>query len=53
VQHVGWTKASLLQPGDKVVCADDTLATIEDIFDTGEWETVYNLRIKKKGGHLK
>jgi len=31
VQHVNWMKAPLLQPGSRIVCADETITTIENI----------------------
>jgi len=28
-----------------LLCEDGTWAAVEDLLDTGEWETVYNLRV--------
>jgi hypothetical protein len=41
----GWTAAFELQPGDGVLTADGTWVKVEEVFDTGEWEPVYNLRV--------
>ncbi len=40
----GWIEAGALQEGDEVR-TDSGWATVEDVFDTGEYETVYNLRV--------
>ena len=41
----GWTAANELQVGDGVLCADGSTVRVEEVFDTGEWEVVYNLRV--------
>lgn len=41
----GWVPANQLNPGDRLVCADRTTVAVEEVFDTGEWELVYNLRV--------
>ena len=40
----GWVKASIVI-GDRLLCADGQWVAVEDVFDTGEWEVVYNLHI--------
>ncbi len=41
----GWTTANELRVGDRLLCADRTTVAVEAVIDTGEWETVYNLRV--------
>jgi hypothetical protein len=41
----GWSDCHQLAVGDRLVCADGTWAIVEDLLDTGEWETVYNVRV--------
>jgi intein/homing endonuclease len=41
----GWTKASELRIGDLLVSHDGQTAPVDDILDTGIWETVYNFRV--------
>jgi hypothetical protein len=41
----GWAACHELKVGDLLLCADATWAAVEDLLDTGEWETVYNLRV--------
>jgi hypothetical protein len=43
--HNGWVKASLLEPGDRLLGHDLQWIAVEDLLDTGEYEAVYNLRI--------
>jgi hypothetical protein len=45
VEGKGWTKAFELQPGDRVATADGVGVLVEEVWDTGEWELVYNLRV--------
>lgn len=45
VVHKGWTKAVALQPGDLLLADDGTQIPVEEVLDTGEWETVYNFRV--------
>jgi hypothetical protein len=45
VEGKGWTKAFELQPGDRVLTSDGTTVAVEEVFDTGEWLPVYNLRV--------
>ena len=40
-----WTRVDKLGVGDRLLCEDGTWVQVEDMLDTGEWETVYNLRI--------
>jgi hypothetical protein len=41
----GWVNANELAVGDYLLTDDGQWAAVEDVFDTGEWEVVYNLRI--------
>jgi hypothetical protein len=41
----GWTAAFELQPGDQLLTSDGTMVTVEEVFDTGDWQPVYNLRV--------
>jgi Pretoxin HINT domain len=41
----GWVPAGELQPGESVLCADGSLVLVEEVYDTGEWQPVYNLRV--------
>jgi hypothetical protein len=41
----GWTACQELRVGDRLLTEDGTWVTVEDLLDTGEWETVYNLRV--------
>ena len=41
----GWLACHHLQVGDKLLCEDGSFIVLEGIRDTGDWETVYNLRI--------
>jgi hypothetical protein len=41
----GWLACHHLQVGDKLLCEDGSFVVLEGIRDTGDWETVYNLRI--------
>ena len=41
----GWVACRELQPGDRLLCEDGSLITVEGVRDTGEWETVYNFRV--------
>jgi hypothetical protein len=45
VEGKSWTKAFELQPGDRVATADGVGVLVEEVWDTGEWEPVYNLRV--------
>lgn len=42
----GWAACHELKVGDQLLCEDGTWAAVEDLLDTGEWETVYNFRVK-------
>jgi intein/homing endonuclease len=46
VEGAGWVACQDLKIGDRLLSADGTTVTVEDLFDTGEYETVYNLRIQ-------
>ena len=41
----GWTAVHELQAGDRVLCADGSTVRVEEVYDTGEWQLVYNLRV--------
>jgi intein/homing endonuclease len=43
----GWVPCNQLKVGDLLLCEDGTWVPVEDLFDTGEWETVYNVRVKE------
>src|SRR4029434_4769871 len=41
----GWVPANKLEVGDTLLTEDGRWVAVEDVLDTGEWETVYNLRV--------
>lgn len=41
----GWVACHDLRIGDRLLTEDGTWVAVEDMLDTGEWETVYNLRV--------
>ncbi len=41
----GWLPASQLGAGDLLVSHDGQVKPVEDVLDTGEYETVYNVRV--------
>jgi hypothetical protein len=41
----GWREARLLRAGDLLCSRDGSTIAVEEIHDTGEYETVYNCRI--------
>jgi hypothetical protein len=43
----GWVPCNQLKVGDLLLCEDGTWVPVEDLFETGEWETVYNVRVKE------
>ncbi len=43
--YVGWVRAGALAAGDWLLGMDGGWTAIEETFDTGEWEDVYNLRV--------
>jgi hypothetical protein len=45
VYDKGWINASELQSGHRVSSHDGQWVTVEEVYDTGEYETVYNLRV--------
>jgi intein/homing endonuclease len=45
VEGKGWTAANELQAGDLLVSHDGQILPVEEVYDTGEWETLYNLRV--------
>jgi hypothetical protein len=44
VDH-GWTPAGSLKAGDRVVTLIGDSVPVAEVYDTGEWEVVYNLRV--------
>ena len=44
-QGRGWSAAGELRPGDRLVGYDGQSVAVEEVYDTGEPETVYNLRV--------
>jgi len=45
VFNKGWVPASELQAGDLLSSHDGRWTPIEEVYDTGDYETVYNLRV--------
>ena len=45
VYNTGWTAAGKLQAGDLLSSHDGQWVAVEEVYDTGESETVYNLRV--------
>ena len=45
VDGKGWLRAGDLKKDDRLLGHDGQWVTVEEVYDTGEWETVYNLRI--------
>jgi hypothetical protein len=45
VYNKGWTRAGDLKPGDRLSSHDGQWVAVEEVFDTGEYATVYNLRV--------
>jgi hypothetical protein len=41
----GWVPANTLKPGDWLASLDRQWVAVEEVFETGEYETVYNLRV--------
>jgi len=41
----GWTAAGSLKQGDRIATLSGEWVTVEELYDTGEWEPVYNLRV--------
>ena len=41
----GWVPINLLAEGDRLLCEDGSWVVLESIADTGEWDTVYNMRV--------
>lgn len=47
VKGKGWIPAGEIQPGDQFRSHDRQWVTVEDIYDTGEIKTVYNVRVSE------
>lgn len=45
VRDKGWTPAHELRPGDELSGHDGRFVLVEEVYDTGEFEPVYNLRV--------
>jgi hypothetical protein len=45
VEGQGWTRASELRLGDSLLSHDGQWVAVEEVYDTGEHEPVYNLRV--------
>jgi len=45
VSGKGWVEACTLQPGDMLLSHDGTWVVVEEVFDTGTTEVVYNCRV--------
>ena len=45
IEGKGWLAVNQLVIGDRLLSSDGTGIEIEDLLDTGEWETVYNPRV--------
>jgi hypothetical protein len=45
VQGLGWVSAEGLRPGDLLRSRDGESVPVEEVYDTGEYETLYNLQI--------
>jgi hypothetical protein len=45
VDGKGWVKTIELEPGDVLVGRDGETVRVEEVFDTGQYETVYNFRV--------
>ncbi|MDW8244736.1 MAG: polymorphic toxin-type HINT domain-containing protein [Thermogemmata sp.] len=41
----GWTDACFLQQGDRLYTRHGGTVAVEEVYDTGEYETVYNCRV--------
>jgi len=41
----GWIEANRLQLGDNLSSDDGQLIAVEEVYDTGEYETLYNVRV--------
>jgi hypothetical protein len=45
VRGQGWRQAALLQAGDLLAGLDGEWVAVDEVVDTGEYETVYNVRV--------
>lgn len=45
VINKGWTPAGALKPGDQIASHDGQDGVVEEVFDTGEVQAVYNIRV--------
>ncbi|WP_020476109.1 YraN family protein [Zavarzinella formosa] len=42
----GWIAAHDLTPEDRILAEDGRWLNVEEVFDTGEWQTVYNFTVR-------
>ncbi|MDY3562921.1 polymorphic toxin-type HINT domain-containing protein [Gemmata sp. JC673] len=45
VQERGWTAAGALKEGDRIATLSGEWVPVGEVYDTGTWEPVYNLRV--------
>jgi hypothetical protein len=45
VKEKGWTPVRELRPGDLLSTQDGSWLAVEEVYGTGDWQTVYNLRV--------
>jgi hypothetical protein len=45
VEDHGWTPAGSLKAGNRIVTLIGDSVPVSEVFDTGEWEVVYNIRV--------
>ena len=45
VEHKGWTAAGALKEGDRIATLSGEWVAVAEVFDTQEWEPVYNIRV--------
>ena len=45
VEGIGWTPAGSLKAGDRIATLSGEFVALSEVYDTGEWEVTYNLRV--------
>uniref|UniRef100_UPI000592C5AB polymorphic toxin-type HINT domain-containing protein n=1 Tax=Zavarzinella formosa TaxID=360055 RepID=UPI000592C5AB len=45
-ENRGWVAAHDLTPEDRILTEDGRWLNVEEVFDTGKWQTVYNFRVR-------